>query len=346
MISTWPLLAAALAQTPPPVVGGSATTSAEWPDVVLVDAGASVCTGTLVGPQTVITAAHCGNNIRSVMVGATDYWANPTTSYRVANTYRHPSYRNEGYDITVLDLAEPVTGVTPRAFAIDCAAAEVVDDAPAWVVGYGAITPDGSDDNSALHSASLTIVDADCSDDPYCDDRMEPNGELFAGGGGVDTCFGDSGGPLFLASSRYGNLLVGVTSRVGYEAATNGPSCGPGGIYTRADTLLPWIRSVSRDTLVGPDCGGTDTGGSDTGGSDTGTTDPGSDTGATSDSGTPEDSGSTDDTGNNANDTGGTAGNDDDARNRCGCQASSAPQSALLATLALLFLRRRRRGTP
>lgn len=251
------LLAALLAQAQdtgyaPPVVGGNPTTSAEWPDVVLVDAGGSVCTGTLVGPRTVITAAHCGN-IRSVVVGTNDYYTNQGTTYSVSRTNIHPNYRNEGYDISVLNLATSVTGVTPRPFAIDCAAADVVDGAAAWVVGYGSTRSNGGGNNSSLNEARLTIVDADCSEDPYCDSSMEPNGELFAGGNGVDTCFGDSGGPLYVESS-WGTLLVGVTSRVGYEAATSGPACGPGGIYTRADTLFPWIQSVSDDVLTGPSC--------------------------------------------------------------------------------------------
>ena len=38
-----------------------------------------------------------------------------------------------------------------------------------------------------------------------------PDGELGAGGMGIDTCPGDSGGPLYLPTD-FGTFLAGVTS--------------------------------------------------------------------------------------------------------------------------------------
>jgi hypothetical protein len=55
---------------------------------------------------------------------------------------------------------------------------------------------------------------------------------------GIDTCPGDSGGPLYLMTS-YGPILAGVTSR-GYD---NSPvACSDGGIYVRPDKAIDWIE--------------------------------------------------------------------------------------------------------
>lgn len=251
------LLLPALAQdtglVAPPIVGGNQTTSAEWPDVVWVDTGDSICTGTIIGPSTVLTAAHC-TGVRRVGVGTDDYWYDGGTYYNATSTAYHPSYRDDGYDIAVITLATPILDVEPRVMALDCAAPHVVDGATAWIVGYGATTPDGNDDNSAIYEAQITVTDANCDQDEFCDSSMPEASELFAGGNGVDSCFGDSGGPLYV-QTPYGLLLVGVTSRIGSEAYYYGPSCGPGGIYTRADTMFDWVQANSIDTLPRPTCG-------------------------------------------------------------------------------------------
>jgi len=68
-----------------------------------------------------------------------------------------------------------------------------------------------------------------------------PRGELGAGGMGVDTCPGDSGGPLYLLTD-YGTFLAGVTSR-SYDDAMYW--CSEGGIYVRPDKITNWIEEVT-----------------------------------------------------------------------------------------------------
>ena len=45
-----------------------------------------------------------------------------------------------------------------------------------------------------------------------------PGGELIAGGGGIDSCAGDSGGPLYL-HTEVGSYLVGLAVRMAILAA-------------------------------------------------------------------------------------------------------------------------------
>jgi hypothetical protein len=65
---------------------------------------------------------------------------------------------------------------------------------------------------------------------------------------GTDSCFGDSGGPLFLDGA-----LVGVVSR---GVGTAGAPCGGGGIYVRADRVVAWIERVTNRKLARATCAG------------------------------------------------------------------------------------------
>src|SRR5260370_33086108 len=77
--------------------------------------------------------------------------------------------------------------------------------------------------------------------EPGCHVSVKPGGELGAGGMGIDTCPGDSGGPLYLLTD-YGSLLAGVTSR-SYDNAS--VACGEGGIYERPDKIVEWIERAA-----------------------------------------------------------------------------------------------------
>jgi uncharacterized protein (TIGR03382 family) len=58
---------------------------------------------------------------------------------------------------------------------------------------------------------------------------------------GIDTCPGDSGGPVYL-TTIYGTFVMGITSR-GYD--TNTYYCSEGGIYERPDKIVDWIEMVA-----------------------------------------------------------------------------------------------------
>src|SRR5258708_2355199 len=76
---------------------------------------------------------------------------------------------------------------------------------------------------------------------PGCSAAARPAGGIAAGGGGVDPCNGDSGGPLYLSTS-YGTYLAGITSR-SYDNPAE--PCGGGGIYERADRIADWIEQAT-----------------------------------------------------------------------------------------------------
>jgi uncharacterized protein (TIGR03382 family) len=252
--SAWALVAALLAlpalawASPAPggpraITGGRSAPAGKWPDVAAVMVrGAHECTGTLIAPTVVITAGHCVNAGLDVVIVGTSSLARQSEGeqIRVVRQIEYPDSWNN-YDVALLVLEEPSSRPV-RALANGWARADIVDGAGVSVVGFGATDRDASVFVDDLQEAETTITDADCSTEGVgCNAAAQPAGELGAGGDGVDTCTGDSGGPLYLATD-YGVFLAGITSRA--YSGSEFP-CSGGGIYTRADAIVEWIEDES-----------------------------------------------------------------------------------------------------
>lgn len=258
----------------PRVVGGAPAAQGEWDDAVgVVFQGAYVgCTGTLIAPNVVITAAHCAGGITDVLIGSKN-WAfdnQPYEMIRVDNTIVHPSYNGYyGFDVALLILRRD-SAYPPRVIASDCVLEEsLYNGAPVTIVGFGNTDTRGETPTLRLMAADTAVVDFDCSQNRIngmltgCDPALRPGGELGAGGnldldgdgqpdGVRDACFGDSGGPLYLRADR-GDFLVGVTSRA-FLGSPQAFPCREGGVYARPDALIEWIERRANITLEAPQC--------------------------------------------------------------------------------------------
>ncbi len=227
-----------------PVIGGTDAPAGKWPDATatIQPDGLQGCTGTLIAPTVVLTAEHCiyDGGPTSVVVG-TNSLARKSDGDIIAVTKRM-AYPNADrtYDVGVLVLATP-SKFTPRAIASGWASFEIKNAAQVAIVGYGAIDRNAMTYKNELQEAMTTITDADCTRSQGCNTLAKPAGELGAGGMGVDTCPGDSGGPLYLVTPG-GTYLAGVTSR-GYD--NNNYDCSEGGIYARPDKVVDWIEEVA-----------------------------------------------------------------------------------------------------
>src|SRR3954464_14479880 len=238
------------------IVGGHDTANGAYPSVAEITFGeAFLCTGTLIAPNYVLTAGHCGS-ITGAAVATPASWPAPLidvylgsnragrgTPATVAQAIVEPSYlATTGYDVTLLQLAAPAAQ----------APTHVANDASIWtpgtsetIAGWGT-TSEGGDTPDTLQEAQVPITtDAYCGG-AYSD--FDASTMVCAGfeQGGVDTCQGDSGGPLFARNSAGALKVVGATSF--------GEGCaraGKPGVYARvADTALrEWIHSVAPDAV-------------------------------------------------------------------------------------------------
>lgn len=259
--ATWlflvPLLPAVAAAGPSgaPIIGGSDAPLGKWPDVaaVYVSDGTQECTGTLIAPTVVITAGHCVDAqfpFKNVLVGTNSLVKKADGEViDVVRFVEYPDSQN-AYDVALLVLARASTR-EPRKLATGWASLDIKNGAPVAIVGYGAIDRTAMMYVNELKEATTTITDAACTAHPAdCQAAAKPAGELGAGGMGIDTCPGDSGGPLYLPTD-YGTFLAGVTSR-GYTANTY--DCSEGGLYVRPDKIVDWIEQATSTAVArGPE---------------------------------------------------------------------------------------------
>ncbi|MGC4115996.1 MAG: trypsin-like serine protease [Myxococcales bacterium] len=192
------------------------------------DNGDEICTGTLVGAKTVITAAHCIESTTAsryaFILGSTAYPANSVTV--------HPSWdgnadSGEGkYDIAVIVLkTSPNITPTPVATAAPFVGQEVT------LVGFG-VTGENYNNYGTKRITTNNLS------------KVVATKIYWMPSGGVGTtCYGDSGGPAF-ANVNGQEVLLGVTSG-GESPCETGYSWD-----TRVDYYVSWISSVTGGDVV------------------------------------------------------------------------------------------------
>jgi len=233
------------------VVGGDDAEPGEYPAVAEITFGPFLCTGTLVAPNWVLSAGHCGS-VTGAAVASPASWPAPLIDVRIGGLHPgegeqvpvsrvvlSPNYLvTSGYDISLLQLSRNSTKA-PVKIAGAGEGSIWQPGTLATIAGWGA-TEEGGDGPDTLQEAQVPITtDAYCAE-AY--DDFDAQTMVCAGfpEGGVDTCQGDSGGPLFAPAAAGGLRVVGATSF--------GEGCarpGKPGVYARvADTVLrEWIRS-------------------------------------------------------------------------------------------------------
>ena len=215
--------------------------------------GAMICSGTLVAPDVVLAAGHCQENGVDSGAGELHYYfslsadvsrfgphvrAFPPDAVRVSHFVAHPDYRAghaagpDGHqaDLALLFLERAMPHARPATLLPPGSASALQAGREVLIVGYGRRNLQffGAGDGGRKTHGRSTLH------------RVQPF-ELQIGLGPLDAykCWGDSGGPTYLAADDDTMHLVGVTSR-----AAELTGCRSGGIDTRVDAYRGWIDAA------------------------------------------------------------------------------------------------------
>lgn len=250
------------------IIGGDVASISDFPSlsfVAVVDGHGEgfSCTGTVISPRVILTAAHCVENLDSggfispsqyrIVTGfANPYLTNPAERSAVTSTHVSPEY-NPGTgrgDAGILILAAPVAAA-PIALATAADSALYEGGAQVELAGWG-LTRFGSNVPPQTLQATSAIVQTptDCrartqgyhpTYSPAAQ-MCASNPPAFKTGG----CFGDSGGPAIARRADGSAVEIGVISTGGPRCNTKLPN-----IFTRADLVSTWAGQWIAATELG-----------------------------------------------------------------------------------------------
>ncbi len=226
----------------PQIVGGQPVPDDKYPFMAVLDiqeaGGSFLCGGTLIDPDSVLTAAHCvvdadsvrlavGRTVRSQNQGEVRF------AREIFIPSRYDGSVDDRYDAAVLTLDRPVTNIQPIELATAQQDGLEKPGRNLTVAGWGT-TSGGGSTSDRMREVSVPVVSDAKAREAYGSRSYFPSLMVAAGAKGRDSCQGDSGGPLFKPSTP--RAQVGIVS-FGIGCAR---AAFPG-VYTEVNN--PGIRS-------------------------------------------------------------------------------------------------------
>ena len=233
------------------VVGGKVAAPGQYPWMAFVIAveeeGVLACSGTVIAPRVVLTAAHCVVKPEKdglfdpagyrVVTGVPN-WTDPAGQVsEVSQLIPYPKWgkfgsddrRYEFGDAALLVLSAPVT-VPGIALAKPSDSRFIRVGTHARVAGWGQTYYEQEEFTESLIWAKTVVESSRCEglwgrlcaiDFPRAESSV---------------CHGDSGGPIFVHDPKRDWLEIGITEAVLYKCSTHRPQ-----LFTRVDVLRKWI---------------------------------------------------------------------------------------------------------
>jgi secreted trypsin-like serine protease len=250
------------------IIGGDVVAIADFPSLAFIAAQTGkdrgfACTGTVISPRIVLTAAHCVEDLD--LGGLT-----PAARYKVATGRTNPREDGSGEilrvssthvfprfdpgttrgDAALLVLASP----TPAPAISMAGAADGAlygGGAAVSLAGWGLTAPRAKSGPERLRSTSTVVLDP-----AACKLRTRPFDPSYSNTTQMCTtdppdhangdCFGDSGGPAIARRPDGTAVEIGIVSTGGPECNTRLPT-----IFTRADRISAWASEWIAATELG-----------------------------------------------------------------------------------------------
>jgi V8-like Glu-specific endopeptidase len=189
-----------------------------------------LCTGTLIAPRLVVTAAHCLRRHPPAGLDVVFGDSVDGAPVRVATGIVHPGFNETTHanDLALLFLAEEApSGILPATIRTAPLDGSLMATPVRWV-GYGA--PRGRSGETGTKREATALV-LDIRED-----------EVRYGAIDLMSCGGDSGGPLFAASGNF-EELIGVTT-------WGDPGCKRFGVAVRIDRYTEFLYDFLQKSLT------------------------------------------------------------------------------------------------
>jgi len=234
------------------IVGGVNANKNEfnWQVALTINGGSRpFCGGSLISSRSVLTAAHCKQDVSNfkVVVGDHDVTvADGEISVTPQEWIDHPEYNRDtsDNDFAIITLASPVTFSSSVGTICLPSATENLEGVLATVTGWGTTSFLGSQPNILQKVNVNTMSNTQCTTNTVYSASEITSNMICAADAGKDSCQGDSGGPMVAKGSDTYYKQVGVVS-FGYKCAEpNAP-----GVYARVQAQLDWIKSKTTGTV-------------------------------------------------------------------------------------------------